>query len=59
MNFANWKKYFEINANHFSFRTAGYKFNQFFSGTMSIVFEAEEIVKSEKRLTRKFLVPAT
>jgi hypothetical protein len=39
------------------FRTGKYNFNRFFNETLSIFFEAEEIVKTERVLTQKFLVP--
>lgn len=38
-------------------KTGGYNFNRFFIETTSIFFEAEEIVRNEKVLTQKFLVP--
>jgi hypothetical protein len=37
-------------------KTGGYNFNRFFTETISIFFEAEEIVRNEKVLTQKFLV---
>jgi hypothetical protein len=39
------------------FITGGYNFNKFFNETISIFFEAEEIVKNEKLSAQKFLVP--
>jgi hypothetical protein len=42
---------------HRVLKTGGYNFNRFFIETISIFFEAEEIVRNEKVLTQKFLVP--
>ena len=37
----------------------GYSFNKFLSETLSIFFEAEEIMKNKKPMVQKFLIPVT